>query len=327
MDFGRRDDGNNFGVRFCFAFSLWSDDMVEKPTIQVQSVIYGNEKESLLRAIEALANAVRVEREECGRLGQVTLCYGDATAAPVYSEKEILQVHSRFAPYLEFSYRFFGFNSGSAKGENLLAQDSSADYIMVMNPDVMVSPRYFIEIMKMFRDPTTGAVEARQTPVEHSKDYDPATGETGWATGACTVIPTKLFRQLNGYDGDSFFMYCDDVDLSWRIRLIGYRILYQPLAPVFHAKRLSSSGAWLPTKAEKYYSAEAALFLSYKWSHPEITENLLHLYETGDSEERRKAVAAFRQRKTESRLPQPLDPEHKVAEFLNGYYAKNRFVL
>ena len=62
---------------------LRGDGMTEKPTIQVQSVIYGNEKESLLRAIEALANAVRVEREECGRLGQVTLCYGDATAAPV----------------------------------------------------------------------------------------------------------------------------------------------------------------------------------------------------------------------------------------------------
>ena len=310
-----------------FTFMLRGDDMTEKPTIQVQSVIYGNEKESLLRAIEALSNAVRVEQEERGTLGQVTLRYGDATAAPIYSETEILELHSQFKPYLDFSYRFFGFNSGSARGENLLAQDSTADYIMVMNPDVVVSPRYFIEIMKMFRDPTTGAAEARQTPVEHPKDYDLTTGETGWATGACTVVPTKLFHQLNGYDSDSFFMYCDDVDLSWRIRLMGYRILYQPLAPVFHAKRLSSSGSWLPTEVEKYYSAEAALLLSYKWSHPELTENLLHQYETGNAEECRKAAAAFRQRKAENRLPQPLDPEHRVAEFLNGYYEKNRYIL
>jgi len=37
-----------------------------------------------------------------------------------------------------------------------------------------------------------------------------------------------------------FFMYCEDVDLSWRLRLLGYRIIFAPDAVVYH--RLSATG-------------------------------------------------------------------------------------
>ena len=47
--------------------------MNQNPTLQVQSVIYGNEPESLYKAISNLANAIRVEREQRRFLGQVTL--------------------------------------------------------------------------------------------------------------------------------------------------------------------------------------------------------------------------------------------------------------
>jgi GT2 family glycosyltransferase len=38
----------------------------------------------------------------------------------------------------------------------------------------------------------------------------------------------------------AFFMYCEDVDLSWRLRLLGYAIIYVPDAVVYH--RLSATG-------------------------------------------------------------------------------------
>jgi len=37
-----------------------------------------------------------------------------------------------------------------------------------------------------------------------------------------------------------FFMYCEDVDLSWRLRLLGYTIIYAPSAVAYH--RLSATG-------------------------------------------------------------------------------------
>ena len=37
-------------------------------------------------------------------------------------------------------------------------------------------------------------------------------------------------------------MYCDDVDFSWRVRLLGYKVIYRSDAPVFHAE--ASFGGW-----------------------------------------------------------------------------------
>ena len=71
------------------------------------------------------------------------------------------------------------------------------------------------------------------------------------------------------------FLYCDDLDFSWRVRLAGYKIIYMPSAIVYHAKNLSLSGTWQPTSAEIYYSAEAAMLLAYKWSNPERAEKAL----------------------------------------------------
>ena len=112
-------------------------------------------------------------------------------------------------------------------------------------------------------------VEARQTPIEHQKEYDIKTLETQWATTACTVIRGDVFRKIGGFDADTFFLYCDDLDFSWRLRLAGYKIIYQPLAPAYHAKTVSAEGKWQPTQTEVYYSAEAAILMAHKWSNPE----------------------------------------------------------
>ena len=58
-------------------------------SLQIQSVIYHNEKESLKRALQSLANAVRVNRNTGKELGEVFVCYGDASSAPIYTEEEI----------------------------------------------------------------------------------------------------------------------------------------------------------------------------------------------------------------------------------------------
>ena len=71
--------------------------MNQNPTLQVQSVIYGNEPESLYKAISNLANAIRVEREQRRFLGQVTLYYGDASPERVLSEAEVEQIRKNKA--------------------------------------------------------------------------------------------------------------------------------------------------------------------------------------------------------------------------------------
>lgn len=295
-------------------------------SIQVQSVVYKNEKANLFGAIAAMSNAVRVYNKIDGGNCTLDFVYGDGSPELVMQPEDVAEIQKKYGEYVNFRYQPFGENTGSAKGHNILAKDVKTDYIMIMNPDVKVSPHFLREAMKPFADEKVGMVEARQTPLEHQKEYDIKTLETEWATTACAIIRRDIFEQLEGFDYKTFFLYCDDLDFSWRLRLAGYKIIYQPLAPVYHAKTLNIDGSWMPTNAERYYSAEAAILMAYKWSNPERMEKLLQQFDA-ESDITRKAAAEFRRRQQEGTLPQPIDPEHKIARFIGDFYSENRFVL
>jgi len=209
-----------------------------------------------------------------------------------------------------------------------LGKDCTSDFMLIMNPDVLVCPRLFSNMLEPLLDPDSdaGLVEARQTPVEHPKEYDRQTLETEWAATACAMFSTETFRTLNGFDSDTFFLYCDDVDFSWRVRLLGKKLIYRPDCVVFHAKRLSASATWTPTSAEIYFSQEAALMMAYKWSNQERFKKLYRQFQNGD-EVGKKIVKKFDDMKAAGKLPLQLDPEHKVAKFYDDYYAKNRYAL
>jgi hypothetical protein len=47
------------------------------------------------------------------------------------------------------------------------------------------------------------------------------------------LIPRPVYARLGGFD-DNFFMYCEDVDLSWRARAAGFKVKTCPRAIFFH---------------------------------------------------------------------------------------------
>lgn len=301
---------------------------MKKVCIQVQSILYNNEKESVVQAVAAMANAVRVYKKR-NRNDSITLIfkYGDSSKKPVFTAEDIEELNNKYGSLLTLSYVFFNFNSGTAKGHNLLAEGFAGDYYIVMNPDVKVSPHFLVEILKpVDKDKKVGLVEARQTPLEHQKMYDPDTFETEWATTACVLIRKTAFDQVNGFDAETFFLYCDDLDFSWRLRLEGWKLIYQPLAPVYHAKKLDNNAKWIPTNAEVYYSALANILMAYKWSNGKRVAVLTRQFLSMGGEYAR-AVKEYQQMRNEKRLPKQLDPMHKVSRFVGDYYTENRFVL
>ena len=302
--------------------------MMKEKSIQIQSVLYCNNKNDVLKAIDSLSRAIELNFFYNGILKEFILKYGDASPSPIFEDVEIKELNEKYK-FLKIDYYFFGFNSGTSKGHNLLGKDCSYEYMMIMNPDVILTPKFFIEIMKPFIKPSnmTGMVEARQTPIEHPKEYDIHTGETDWAATACAVFPTSIFNELKGFDEVSFYMYCDDLDFSWRIRLLKYKIIYQPSAVIFHSKYLSNSGTWLPTSSEQYFSAEAALILAHKWSNPKLLKKLISIYSLSNNENLIKAVTEFKKRKENNSLVPPIDPYHTVAKFVEYNYTKHRFSL
>lgn len=295
-------------------------------SVQIQSVLYHNDASALEKAICNVENAVSVYKKHGGEI-ECEIHYGDASKEPIFSEEEISLLKKNYPELKDICYTFFQENTGTAKGHNKLADNCRSEYIMVMNPDVLVTPRFFIEMLKPFRDEKVGLTEARQTPIEHPKEYSIKSLQTGWSTTACVVFPTRIYKEIHGFDEASFFMYCDDVDFSWRIRLAGYHLIYRPRAAVYHAKRLSASGAWQPTNAERYYSAEAALMMAYKWSNEELLNKLLFDFKKSKDKIFNKAAQEFMNRKKAGRLPKQLDKEHKIASFIDGGYSKHRFAI
>lgn len=292
-------------------------------TIQIQSVIYKNNIDALRKAIEGIDNSVKVCREK-GKPVEVVLCYGDASPEAVLQDKDIDEIRKDYDG-IEFKYEVFGYNSGTAKGHNILGEKCTSDFMIIMNPDVILDGLCLWELVKPFSEEAVGMVEARQTPLELAKIYNMQTLETEWASTACTIIRRDVFQKLNGFDFETFFMYCDDLDFSWRLRLEGYKIIYNPNAMVYHAKSLSNSGAWKPTPAEVYYSAEAAILMAYKYSNLERVEKLLNQFDRIGGEDEKKAANNFRKRRSEGKLPTPIDSEHLVAKFIGDNYSLMRF--
>lgn len=294
-----------------------------KSTLQIQSVIFKNSKKSLLRAIEGINNALKVCKKRGIEL-ETCLCYGDASPEQMFSKAEVESINKEFEN-ITFVYDYFGFNSGTAKGHNRLGEACATDYMMIMNPDIIMDSNCIVELISPFTDEKVGLTEARQTPLELSKIYDEDTLETEWASTACCIFRTSIFHKLQGFDYKTFFMYCDDLDFSWRLRLEGYKIIYNPNAIIYHAKNLSNNGEWKPTAAEIYYSAEAAILMAHKYSNPNRVEKLLEQFDTIGGKDEKKAANEYRRRREKGELPIPIDPDHKVAKFLGDNYSVMRY--
>ncbi len=300
--------------------------MNDQIQLRAQSILYKNELDSVEKSVASIANAVAVSRKNGGYVKRAEIYFGDASPESIMTEEYVAMLNSKYGENVDVTYTFFGFNSGTSKGQNILFKTCTAEYLMIYNPDIVVCSTYFINMLQPYLsgDKNIGMVEARQTPIEHPKKYDMLTMEEIWGAMACVIVPSSVYRELGGLDEENFFMYCDDVDFSWRVRLSGRKVLYSPNTPVFHGHRLDSKGCLIASEAERYYSAESALMMAYKWSNDKRLNELIEICSNGDSYQK-KALAYYNKRKEEGTLPKRLDKDHKIAYFKNGNYSENRY--
>jgi len=293
-------------------------------SLTVQSILYGNEPQAIVRAAEATANSARLARAD-DLIGEWTLAIGDCSPTPVFDAESAAEIETLVTEAGGvFSYTVFGENLGHGGGHNRLAPLTSSDLILILNPDAQVGPDTIGRLADTVRGDVALA-DGRQLPLEHPKDYDPVTGDESWASGACSMTVRSVFEEVGGFDHETFFMYCDDVDYSWRVRLAGHRVVFAPSARVFHDKRLTTDADIIPTSAEIYYSAEAAVFLAYKYSRQDLVNKILTAFRNEPDDVYRRVVAAYDERVASGTLPQPLDSLGKVAQFINGNYAEHRY--
>ena len=154
-------------------------------------------------------------------------------------------------------------NLGFAGGANHGVRATTAPLVAVLNSDAVVDRRWLAELLAAPRPAhvwawgsvlvaeETGRIESagdqcsklglaskhlRDRPLEElpSEPF-----EVFAPPGAAPLFRRDVFDELGGYI-DEFFMYYEDVDLSFRANLLGYRALLVPTARVTHA--LGKSG-------------------------------------------------------------------------------------
>ncbi len=64
-------------------------------------------------------------------------------------------------------------------------------------------------------------------------------GEVFGATGGASLFKTELFKEIGLFDKD-FFLYYEDVDVSFRTQLAGWKVVYTPKAIAYHKQGASS---------------------------------------------------------------------------------------
>ncbi|MFJ1269147.1 hypothetical protein ACD661_11305 [Legionella lytica] len=297
----------------------------KKRTLRIQSILYNNSETSIQASLNSIGRAAELLKK-ANLIDFVEVIYGDCSQAKIFENDNLEYLINNSSSGIDkVICIFFNENLGTAKGHNLLMQNACTEYLVILNPDIIVAPNTLIELMRGFSSSLIGIVEARQLPIEHPKDYDSLTGETSWASTACILTKTEIAHQINGFDHESFFLYCDDVDFSWRVKLAGFKVIFKTSAIIFHDKRLEDDGSLSPTNAERYYSAEAALMLAHKYSRHDLVEKISNDFRNCGDNHCMQALKEYEARLASGRLVPSIDTNHKIAQFINGYYAHHRF--
>jgi GT2 family glycosyltransferase len=110
--------------------------------------------------------------------------------------------------------------------------------LLILNPDTTVSPNLFCNFGEITKNLSSeiAAIECRQLPFDHPKVYNTENGETEWFSGAAVFIKQQVYGDLGGFDELLFPMYCNDVDLSIRVRMLGLKIIFCSNLKVVHNK-------------------------------------------------------------------------------------------
>jgi GT2 family glycosyltransferase/ubiquinone/menaquinone biosynthesis C-methylase UbiE len=156
-------------------------------------------------------------------------------------------------------------NLGFSAASNAGAAQGSGDYVVLLNPDTVVTPGWLSRMRHHFEGPgQIGAVgptsdyvaglqkvelylppaSPRSTPAEVAetlaRTHAGRSVPTQLLIGFCLMIPRPLFDKLGGLDPE-LFLGNDDLDLSWRLREAGYDLRVAVDAFVHHRGQVSFS--------------------------------------------------------------------------------------
>jgi hypothetical protein len=157
-------------------------------------------------------------------------------------------------------------NYGFTGGYNRVLSQVDADYYILLNSDVEVCPGWIAPVISLMENDPLIAVAAPKIKsylqkdsfehagaaggfidkfgyifcrgrlfyeIEQDNGQYQQSGEVFWASGAAMFIKKHCWDAANGFD-DSFFAHMEEIDLCWRLKNIGYKVMYCAESEIFH---------------------------------------------------------------------------------------------
>jgi len=195
-------------------------------------------------------------------------------------------------------------NLGFAGGHDLIfkhALEKMADYVMVLNNDVVLDPNCLQELVNSFK-PGVGIVSPK---IYFAKGYEfhkdrykekdlgkiiwYAGGEMDWknvlgvhrgvdevdngqfgkeveidfASGCCMLISKEVLEKIGLFDG-RYFLYYEDNDFSQRAKKNGFKIMFTPKARLWHKNAASAGGSG--SNLQDYYISRNRLLFGLRFA-------------------------------------------------------------
>ena len=157
-------------------------------------------------------------------------------------------------------------NWGYAEGYNKALSEVEADYYLLLNSDIEVTPGWLKPLLK-FMDANSdvaacqpkllsitnrnsfeyagaggGLIDRYGYPFCRGRIFDTVEHDNGqyntpkeilWATGAALMVRSSDYKSVGGLDG-RFFAHNEEIDMCWRLRLRGHKIYCIPESYVYH---------------------------------------------------------------------------------------------
>lgn len=190
-------------------------------------------------------------------------------------------------------------NYGFTGGYNKSFQEIEAEYFVLINSDIEVPESWLNPLVEwMDKHPECGACAPKLHSWQEKDRFEYAGAAGGyldrfgyplcrgrvlkkteldkgqydvpknvfWATGACLMIRSSVYQELGGLD-ERFFAHMEEIDLCWRMQLMGWKVTIVPQSVVYHV-----GGGTLPA------SSPFKLFLNFRNNLLMLSNNLALTY-------------------------------------------------
>ena len=157
-------------------------------------------------------------------------------------------------------------NWGFAEGYNKALAQIDAEYYLLLNSDVEVTPHWLTPMIALMEaHPEIAACQPKLRSVFHRDQFEYAGAAGGyldrfgypfcrgrlfesveqdkgqydteadvlWATGAALMVRARIYKEVGGLDA-RFFAHNEEIDMCWRMRIRGYRVVCVPQSVVYH---------------------------------------------------------------------------------------------